>query len=400
MPTRSRLPIALAFLSAWAAPAAAQTPAPLGYQGRLLRADGTAATGTAQVMFSVYDAATGGSLVWTETQTLGLSDGYYSTFMGLVSPPAASALDGGARWLEVRVGSETLVPRQQIGAVAYAVTAQSVRGGVASVSSLDVGGQTVVDAAGRLAGPARYSAGSGLSLDDPTRTLSLQDCPAGQTLVRDATSWLCAVPSAGTVTVVTAADPLVVTDASSAPHLTLPRAGSLSSGYLASTDWASFNARFGATTTCGGDLSGTLAAPVVARLQSRPVSTTQPSNGQVLKWNGAQWEPDTDSNSGGTVTSVRGNAPLTVWNGSTVAEISIAAANGTTDGYLSTAEWSRFNAKYDAATQCGGDLLGASRARLSQASKAFRCRRAFPARRRSCDTTARAGRPLRWESRT
>jgi len=113
-----------------AAPASAQVPHLLGYQGRLLRADGTAASGTAQVDFLVYAADTGGVPLWQEVQTLGLSDGYYSTFLGLVSVPSESLFDGSARWLEVRIGSETLSPRQQLGAVPYAATAQNLSGGV------------------------------------------------------------------------------------------------------------------------------------------------------------------------------------------------------------------------------------------------------------------------------
>jgi len=341
-----------------APPAAAQVQRLLGYQGRLLRSDGTAATGTASATFGIYGGETGGTPLWSETQTLGLSDGYYSTFLGLVVTAPDGLFDGGARWLEIRVGSETLVPRQQVGVVPGAMTAQSVNGGSANVTWLKIGGATVIDAAGRLAGTARYSAGPGLVIDDASQTASLRACASGQILLRDDSTWACATPHAGTVTGVSAEFPLGVTDGSTAPAISIPQAATGSSGYLSSTDWSSFNAKYGSTTTCGGDLTGVLGAPTVARLQSRPVSATAPAWGQVLKWNGAQWEPQTDADSGGTVTFVSALPPLTAWTGSSTPQLSIAAANGSTDGYLASGDWSKFNAKYEAATQCGGDLAG------------------------------------------
>jgi len=354
----TRLPLALALFSCvFAITATAQVPTLPGYQGRLLRADGTAATGTASVAFRVFDAATGGSALWTETQTLGLSDGYYSTFLGLVAPPPATLFDGGARWLEVAVGAQTLVPRLRIGSAPYAVTAQNVVGS-ADVASLKVGGQIVVDADGRLAGPARIAAGPGIAVD--SQTVSLLPCTAGQVLVHDATSWQCAAANAGSVTSISAAAPMSVSDASTTPQLSIAQAGSGSAGYLSTADWARFNAKYDGLTQCGGDLAGVLSAPTVVRLQSHAVSAAAPQNGQVLKWNasGLQWEPAPDSDSGGTVRSVTVAAPLTSYNGSMTPEISLAQAGSAGDGYLSSGDWTRFNAKYDSNTQCTGDLSG------------------------------------------
>jgi len=336
-------------------------PRLLGYQGRLLRADDTAATGTASVTFAVYAAESGGTTLWSETQTLGLSDGYYSTLLGLVVTPSEGVFDGAARWLEVRIGGETLAPRQHLGAVAYAFTAQAVAGGAADVSSLMIAGQTVVGADGRLAGTARYSAGTGVSVEDATQTISLQACSAGQVLANDGTLWRCTDRNAGMVTQVTAGAPLSVVDGNSTPSISMSRAGTSSAGYLSSSDWNAFDAKYGALTQSGGDLSGTLAAPVVARLQSRPMSAVSPLPGQVIKWSAvlSQWEPASDLNSGGTVTSVVAVAPLTAQNGTTNAELSIAQASASVDGYLGSADFARFEAKYGSATQCGGDLEGA-----------------------------------------
>ncbi|MEP2668477.1 MAG: hypothetical protein ABJH04_05775 [Cyclobacteriaceae bacterium] len=52
--------------------------------------------------------------------------------------------------------------------------------------------------------------------------------------------------------------------------------------------------------TAGGDLNGTFPNPTVDGLQGRPVATTAPATGQVLKYNGSAWAPGTDvSGSGG-----------------------------------------------------------------------------------------------------
>jgi hypothetical protein len=50
--------------------------------------------------------------------------------------------------------------------------------------------------------------------------------------------------------------------------------------------------------SAGNDLSGTYPNPTVARIQSRPVSSTAPAVGQILKWNGTQWAPANDTAGG------------------------------------------------------------------------------------------------------
>jgi hypothetical protein len=136
--------------------AAAEVPLKLGYEGRLLRSDGTPETGAVDLVFSLYSAETGGEARWTETQRLGLSDGFYATYLGLVTPLYTSLFDGSDLYLEVALNSTAFAPRQRVGSVAYAVTATSatsarnVTGGTVDAASITVGGHAVVDTNGQI----------------------------------------------------------------------------------------------------------------------------------------------------------------------------------------------------------------------------------------------------------
>src|SRR5690349_3253055 len=106
-----------------AAAASAQVPARLGYQGRLLRADGTPEQGIVTFDFAIFAGPTGGSPLWGERQLLALSDGYYATHLGDGDGGAGvptSVFDGTERWLEISVSGTALTPRQRITSVAHA----------------------------------------------------------------------------------------------------------------------------------------------------------------------------------------------------------------------------------------------------------------------------------------
>ncbi len=89
--------------------ARADVPNNLGYQGRLFKADGTPASGSFSLGFAVYDSESGGTLLWTETQKLSLSDGFYATRLGEVTPIPDDLFAGSQRYLEVSVAGEALL---------------------------------------------------------------------------------------------------------------------------------------------------------------------------------------------------------------------------------------------------------------------------------------------------
>jgi len=95
-------------------------------------------------------------------------------------------------------------------------------------------------------------------------------------------------------------------------------------------------------------IGSTGAAPVAANLTAGSgVTITNSSGGISISATG----------SGGTVTSVSGTAPVSVATGTTTPVISMAAASGTTDGYLTSANWTTFNNK-QAALSSGATING------------------------------------------
>ena len=133
---------------------ASTPPRVLTEEGRLAGADGTPSTGAATLTFAVYDAPTGGTALWSETQTVTLgAGGYFAAQLGLGLPLPAEAFDGPTRYLGIRVDGEAeMTPRQVVSSVPYALLAGDVSGDI-HPTSIAVNGQTIVDAQGNWVEP-------------------------------------------------------------------------------------------------------------------------------------------------------------------------------------------------------------------------------------------------------
>ncbi len=125
---RQRLPVlVLAALLSLAGSAAA---VPTSTTVTLRVSDGTGPIdGTVNLDFSLFDAATGGAALWTESHGgASASDGLVYLDLGSLTPLDDTVFTGAARYLEVKVNGAVQSPRLAIGSVPYAVRAAAADG--------------------------------------------------------------------------------------------------------------------------------------------------------------------------------------------------------------------------------------------------------------------------------
>lgn len=98
----------------------------ISYQGRLLDPSTGAPKpdGTYTMTFALYNVATGGSALWTETKNVTVSKGLFSTLLGDTAALNLNHFNGQDLWLGVKVGADSEAsPRMRIAYNAYALRA-------------------------------------------------------------------------------------------------------------------------------------------------------------------------------------------------------------------------------------------------------------------------------------
>ena len=85
-----------ALLGADSGASAGSVPHLLTHQGRLYDSMGMPITGMLDVQFNLYDAASGGMSLWSETITITFDDGYFSASLG-AKTPLKPVIDGSSR---------------------------------------------------------------------------------------------------------------------------------------------------------------------------------------------------------------------------------------------------------------------------------------------------------------
>jgi hypothetical protein len=116
----------------------------MNYQGYLTDSAGNPINGTVSMTFSIWTALSGGSQLWSETQSVTVQDGLFNVILGTLNSIPDSIFDSGlSRWMQMQVESQILSPRNEITSVGYAYraiksdVAESVSGSVSNADMVD-----------------------------------------------------------------------------------------------------------------------------------------------------------------------------------------------------------------------------------------------------------------------
>jgi hypothetical protein len=174
-------------------------PTQIAQQGRLLDSGGAPIEGAHSVEFTLYDAASGGAEVWSETANVNFTGGYYAWLLGSTTPIDSADLDISELYLGIALDSAPeLSPRLRVASVPYALlsdTASNVQGGVVDASELRINGTTIVDGSGALQVGVDFADINGLPsslTDGDDDTLGALGCASGEIIRFDGSSWACA----------------------------------------------------------------------------------------------------------------------------------------------------------------------------------------------------------------
>ncbi|MGH7496082.1 MAG: beta strand repeat-containing protein [bacterium] len=114
----------------------AQVPQMINYQGQLTDNNGTPINGTVTMVFKIFDAATGGLELYSETQAVTVTSGIFNVLIGSTNAIPLTLFDSStSRFLQISVNGAVLTPRRQFGSVPYAFSSRSAGGGIQQIDA-------------------------------------------------------------------------------------------------------------------------------------------------------------------------------------------------------------------------------------------------------------------------
>ena len=96
-------------------------PRVINYQGKLTNTDGTGVNGALPMVFRLFTSEEGGYPIWEETDTVSVTNGLFSVFLGNAVPFPDTVDFHTQYWLEVEVNGETMSPRERLVSAPYAL---------------------------------------------------------------------------------------------------------------------------------------------------------------------------------------------------------------------------------------------------------------------------------------
>lgn len=135
-----------------AGPAANAVPAKISYSGRLIESGKDVTNKTITASFSLYNSATGGTSLWTDSHTsIPVTDGMFTVSLGSQKALPANLFNGSTLWLEVAINNQTMTPRVGLQSMPYAFVAGNATGDI-TPKSVTINGKTVIDSSGKWVG--------------------------------------------------------------------------------------------------------------------------------------------------------------------------------------------------------------------------------------------------------
>ena len=138
--------------------AAAEIPRVISYQGKVTDSGGNpVADGSYTMRFRIYDAESGGSLLWDSNGiSVSLTSGIFNVLLGESPQTALNLAFDEDYWLSVTFSGTTVTPRQRMGSVGYAYMASGLVAGTEIIGSVTTGTYATIYAANTAATGGSY----------------------------------------------------------------------------------------------------------------------------------------------------------------------------------------------------------------------------------------------------
>ncbi|VAX14907.1 Phage tail fibers, partial [hydrothermal vent metagenome] len=155
----------------------AQVPQTISYQGVLTdNEDNPVSDGDYNILFALYDVATDGTILWTETQNVPVTNGIFNVILGKVSPLDISFAD--QYWLGVSIeGGSELTPRTELTSSAYSLNTKSIPDSI--VTAKKVADGTLVKSINSLTDSITLSAGNNVSITENGNIITISSTGGG-----------------------------------------------------------------------------------------------------------------------------------------------------------------------------------------------------------------------------